>query len=204
MCQCVGWTSEGHPAYIDAPRKDRLMSKRNIALVAIVAALVAVIVVPALANLAAGTKAPDFTLPTAAGKTFKMSDSFKAPGKVVVLDIWATWCPPCRAEIPYLIDLQNKFKNKNVLIVGVALDQGKTTVTDFIAKQKINYTILLDPNGNKLATPYKIEGIPATYIIDKTGVIRYVHSGFPTGDKAAQKEEAAAIEREVNTLLAAK
>lgn len=177
------------------------MSKKHIALPAIALGMIAIVASLAFANLTAGTKAPDFTLPTADGKTFTLSDSFKTAPKVVVLDLWATWCPPCRAEIPYLIALNDKFDDKDVMIVGVALDQNKASVTSFIQKQKINYTVALDPDADKLGTLFKVGGIPATYVIDRNGVIRYTHSGFPTGDKAAQKSEAAAFEREVNTLL---
>ena len=180
------------------------MSRKYIALSAIAVVITAVVVSVAFANLTAGTKAPDFTLPTADGKTFTLSNCFKTAPKVVVLDLWATWCPPCRAEIPYLIALQDKFKGKDVLIVGVALDQEKTSVTSFIKQQKVNYTVALDPGADKLGNIFKVGGIPATYVIDRNGVIRYTHSGFPTGNKEAQKSEAAALEREVNTLLARK
>lgn len=180
------------------------MLKRRIFIAAIALALAALLAVAAWADLTAGTKAPSFTLPTTAGKTFTLSDSFtgKSPD-VVVLDLWATWCPPCRSEIPHLVNLQNKFNGKDVRIVGVSLDQEKSTVTDFAKEHKINYTVALDPGGAKLGKLYQIRGIPATYVIDKKGVIRYVHSGFPR-DAEAGKEEAAQIEKEIRTLLARK
>jgi peroxiredoxin len=121
----------------------------------------------------------------------------------VVLDLWATWCPPCRAEIPQLIDLQKKFKGKAVMIVGVSLDDTKSKAVDFAKAQGINYTVAHDPRGAKVGGLYQIKGIPATYVIDKKGVIRYAHSGFPR-DPQAGKEEAALIAREINTLLAQK
>lgn len=180
------------------------MSRKYIALAALAIVVTAISLTFAFANLAAKTKAPDFTLPTVAGKTFTLSNSFQPTPHVVVLDIWATWCPPCRAEIPHLIALANKFKTQDVSIVGVALDQDKTSVSSFVNQQKVNYTVALDPGANKLGNLYKVGGIPATYVIDKKGIIRYTHSGFPTGDKEAQRSEAAALEREVNTLLGEK
>jgi len=179
------------------------MLRRRFFVGAVAIAIFAIVSTAAYADLTAGTKAPDFTLPTLSGKSFTLSNCFKNPPQVVVLDLWATWCPPCRSEIPHLVKLQNKFKGKNVTIVGVALDADKSVVEDFAKQQRINYTIALDPQGAKLGALYKIRGIPATYIIDKKGVIRYVHSGFPR-DAEAGKEEAAKIEKEIRTLLAQK
>ncbi len=172
-----------------------------IAAVALVSAVAIVSI--ALADLKPGNKAPNFSLPTIDGKTFRLADKFKQPGNVVLLDIWATWCPPCRAEIPHLVALQKKFRGKKVVFVGVAIDNEKSVVAEFAKSNGINYTVVHDPNGSKLRNLYSIQGVPATYIIDKKGVIRYAHSGFP-GDTAEAKKEAATFEREINTLLAKK
>ena len=148
-----------------------------------------------IANLSAKTKAPNFTIPKLDGKLFALKDCFKQPGKVVMLDIWATWCPPCRAEIPYIIKLQKKYGSKRVLIVGVAIDEDKADVKSFVKQQKVNYTICHDPKGNKIGKSYDVQSIPATYIIDKKGVIRYVHGGF--GGPA----DAAKMDKEIASLL---
>jgi len=179
------------------------MVKRRFRLPLIAVVVAAVVASIVYADLAAGTKAPNFSLPTIDGKTFTLSSCFVKPGKVVLLDIWATWCPPCRAEIPFLIGLQKKFKGKDVVIVGVSVDEKKSDVVDFVKKQGINYTIAHDSRGQKIGQPYQVRGIPATYVIDKKGIIRYPHSGFPR-DPAAGKEEASRLEREINALLAQK
>jgi thiol-disulfide isomerase/thioredoxin len=144
-----------------------------------------------MADLSAGTKAPIFTLPTLDGKTFTL----KQPGKVVMLDIWATWCPPCRAEIPYVIKLSKKYADKDVVIVGVAIDERKSDVSAFVKQKGISYTIALDPGAQTVGSPYQVRGIPATYIIDKTGIIRHVHSGFGGPADAEQ------IDKEIARLL---
>jgi len=174
-------------------------------LFALLIAAIAVVAAASLvwANLPVGTKAPDFSLPTIDGKTFKLSSCFAKPGKVVLLDIWATWCPPCRAEVPFIIGLRKKFKEKDVAIVGVSVDAEKSTVVEFARKQGINYTVPHDPQAAKTGRLYQVRGIPATYIIDRKGVIRYAHSGFPP-DPDDGKEEAARMEREIKTLLAEK
>ena len=170
-----------------------------------VIALIAVTVLASLvyADLSTGVKAPGFTLPTLNGKSITLASCFAKEPRVVVLDIWATWCPPCRAEIPYLVKLSKKYSDKGLTIVGVALDQRKSDVTAFVKNQKINYTIALDPNAETVGSKYEVKGIPATYVIDKQGVVRYVHSGFPRSPDEGKKE-AAKIESEVKTLLAEK
>ncbi|MGC8862584.1 MAG: peroxiredoxin family protein [Armatimonadota bacterium] len=155
------------------------------------------------ADLSTGKKAPDFSLPTIDGKTFKLSSCFAGRGKVVLLDIWATRCPPCRAEIPFLIGLRKKFNEKDVVIAGVSIDAEKSTVVDFAKKQGINYIVAHDPRAAKIGDLYQVRGIPATYVIDRKGIIRYAHLGFP-GNINAGKEEAAKLEREIRTLLAEK
>ena len=176
---------------------------RRITIITIALVVVVIFASAVYANLSPGAKAPNFTLPTIDGKSFTLQDSFKNTPSVVVLDIWATWCPPCRGEIPHLINLQKELKGKHVTIVGVAIDDEKSAVQSFVKEQGVNYTIALDPRGNKLGKSYGIGGIPATYIIDKKGVVRYVHSGFPR-DPQEQKHEAAAIKSEINKLMAGK
>jgi peroxiredoxin len=144
-----------------------------------------------MADLKAGMKAPTFSLPTLDGKTFSLNQ----PGKVIFLDIWATWCPPCRAEIPHVVKLAKKYAGKDVVFVGVSVDQRKADVTKFAKAQNINYTIALDPGAQSVGSRYQLRGIPATYIIDKSGVIRYVHSGFG-GQADADK-----MDKEIASLL---
>jgi len=152
----------------------------------------------ATADLSPGAKAPNFTLPTLNGKTFSLQNALKPPTKVVVLDIWATWCPPCRAEVPYLVNLNKKFAGKGVQFVGVAIDSEKSPVSSFAKDKGIGYTVALDPNAKTVGNLYQVRGIPATYIIDRKGVIRYAHSGF------SGQSEAAEIDKEIQTLLAGK
>jgi peroxiredoxin len=161
-------------------------------ILAIAAAMVSSVVI---ANLSPGTKAPNFTLRTLDGKSFTLKNCFKKPPKVVLVDIWATWCPPCRAEIPYIINLQKKYAKKAVVIVGIATDPKKETVKSFVKKMKINYTICLDPNAKTVGDSYDVKSIPATYIIDKKGVIRFAHRGFGGSDDAAD------MDREIASLL---
>jgi len=122
--------------------------------------------------------APDFSYPAMNGEGFKLSDH---RGTVIVLNLWGTWCGPCIREIPDLIAIQNKFKKKNLEIVGVSLDtKGWKVVRPFAKKHKINYRILLDKQGTILKK-YPLMGLPDTYIINKQGEIaHYIKRGLPT------------------------
>ena len=119
--------------------------------------------------------APDFTLPDLEGNSLTLSD-FK--GRVIILNFWATWCPPCRKEIPDFVELYEKYKEEGLLIIGVSLDRGDSrAVKQFSKNYKINYPIVL---GNVTVTQDYggIRGIPTTFVIDRKGNIRKKYVGY--------------------------
>jgi|Deesub1362B_J571_1020462.scaffolds.fasta_scaffold00163_43 cytochrome c biogenesis protein CcmG/thiol:disulfide interchange protein DsbE len=120
--------------------------------------------------------APDFTLKDIKGNNVSLSD-FR--GKIVILNFWATWCPPCRKEIPVFIKLYEKYKNEGLIIIGISLDkEGKKVIIPFVKKFGINYPILI--GTKEVENAYGgIRGIPTTFIIDKEGKIRKKHIGLP-------------------------
>ncbi|MEW6456421.1 MAG: TlpA disulfide reductase family protein [Acidobacteriota bacterium] len=121
-------------------------------------------------------KAPNFTLPDANGRRISLED-FR--GKVVILNFWATWCSPCRVEIPAFIQLYNTYKDRGLEIIGVSLDKGGwDDVKPFIKEYKINYHIVLD-DGETANSYGGIIGIPTTFIIDKNGSIIKKYVGYP-------------------------
>lgn len=115
-----------------------------------------------------GKQAYNFTLKSVDGKTLSLSD-FK--GKVVIVDFWATWCPPCRKGIPDLVDIKKEFKNK-VAIIGISLDSDQTlnNLEPFIKSFGINYPIVLG-DQNVVEKYGNINSIPTTFIIDQKGNI---------------------------------
>jgi peroxiredoxin len=141
--------------------------------------ILSTILVPTIAllftlhNGYSNNKAPYFELKDLSGKTVRLTDFL---GKVVILDFWATWCPPCKKEIPDFIDLYKKYSNQGVAIIGIALDDYES-VKKFSSENKINYTILMGTDD--VAKRYGgIRGIPTTYVIGKDGFIRQRFEGF--------------------------
>ena len=98
-------------------------------------------------------------------------------GKVLIVDFFATWCPPCRQEIPGFVALQNKYGAKGLSIVGVSVDEGPSSVVQSFAQEMgINYTVY--HGGSDVAQHYRVRAIPTTYIYDKNGQKAKTHIGF--------------------------
>lgn len=114
-----------------------------------------------------GIPAPDFFLRDLKGRSVSLTS---LRGKVLVINFWATWCPPCRDEIPYLNILHDQYKNRGVRVLGISTDPSDARVEDFINFNPIDYTVLMDRDGS-VARKYRAYSIPTTFIIDKDGII---------------------------------
>ncbi len=118
-----------------------------------------------------GHPAPDFELTTPNGETLRLSS---LEGQVVVLNFWATWCPPCRAEIPALQGIYES--SDNVVVVGVNAQESRAEVQSFMQSLDADYPVVLDTNGAVNRT-YLVRALPTTYFIDERGVIVDVFGG---------------------------
>lgn len=119
-------------------------------------------------------EAPDFALKDADGKTVRLADY---RGKVVVLDFWATWCGPCKIEIPWFMDFQRQHRDRGFEVIGVAMDDdGWDAVKPFVHQMGVNYRIVL--GNDDTAQKYGgIEALPTTFLIDREGKIAATHVG---------------------------
>jgi len=119
-------------------------------------------------RLGKGVSAPDFALPDLDGKTVNLAD-YK--GKVVLLNIWATWCPPCVEEMPSMEKLHQELKDEDFEILAVSIDvSGAKAVIPFMKKLKLSFSVLTDTEG-AIKSLYQTTGVPESFIIDKQGII---------------------------------
>lgn len=125
--------------------------------------------------------APDFQLEALDGTTVRLSDY---RGKAILLNFWASWCPPCREEIPWFVDFQNKYGPQGLQVVGISVDNtDPKEVTEFIRRRGVNYPVLLA--DDKVAEAYGgVEGLPTTFFIGRDGHITRLVEGLVGHDEA--------------------
>ena len=123
---------------------------------------------------AGAEEAPNFTLPSLTGGTVELASH---KGKVVLLDFWATWCPPCRAAIPHLVELQQTFGPQGFQALGLNLDDNPDDLTGFLARSPVNYPILRA--DEKVRASYGgVSAIPQVFLVDRKGRIRERFQGY--------------------------
>ncbi len=126
-------------------------------------------------------KAADFTLKSVTGEDISLSDY---AGKVVILDFWATWCPPCRMEIPHFNDLAKEYGDKGLVVLGVSVDRGGADVVrKFKEKTEVGYPVVMSNSDThakyqSYIDPSQQGGIPFTFVIDREGIIRERYVGY--------------------------
>ena len=138
-----------------------------------------------------GQQAPDFTV--ASQNNQGSTTLSKLSGKVVVVDFWATWCGPCKKSFPKLQELNVKYKASGLEIVGISEDDEKGGIADFGSTLGAKFFIGWDQDKS-IAGKWHVEAMPTSFVIDKKGIVRFVHAGYHDGDEAE-------IEKEVKGLL---
>jgi peroxiredoxin len=123
-----------------------------------------------------GQTASDFHLSSLDGEPVALSDY---RGQVVVVNLWATWCPPCKAEMPAINTFYKAYRDEGFVVLAVNSQEDAATVQTFIQANGFSFPVLLDQQA-EVINRYQVRGLPTTFIIDRDGIIRYVHTGAIT------------------------
>lgn len=121
--------------------------------------------------------APDFTLKSRSGENLRLED-FR--GQVVMLNFWASWCGPCRQEMPLMDDIHERYKDLGFTVLAVNVDENRDEALRFLDKVPVSYPILYDPES-QVSEQYNVQAMPTTLMIDRNGNARFVHYGYKPG-----------------------
>lgn len=157
--------------------------RRNFLRLALLACLSALLPVLAGAGEASGPAA-DFSLPSRGGTPVSLSG---LRGQVVLINFWATWCGPCRKEMPLLEQIQKKYAPLGFTMLGVNVEEDTTQMEAFLDDVPVSFPVLLDP-ANQVSKLYDVAAMPSTVIVDRKGNIRYIHQGYQPGDESRYQD----------------
>ena len=136
--------------------------------------------------------APNFTLKSLDGKNLKLSEM---TGNVVLINFWASWCAPCREEMPLLNALHKKYAPLGFTVLGVNVEEDLDGAMSFLGHVPVDFPILLD-NTNKVSKQYKVVAMPTTVVVDRDGNMRYLHEGYKPGDEKKYRQMIKKLVRE--------
>lgn len=129
--------------------------------------------------------AADFTLKSRSGKNLRLSDY---RGQVVMLNFWASWCGPCRQEMPIMEKFYKRYKKLGFVILGVNVEEDSSKANGYLRDIRVSFPILYD-NTNSTSKLYNVNAMPTTVMIDRNGKMRYLHEGFKSGTEKEYKKE---------------
>jgi peroxiredoxin len=135
---------------------------------------------PASASVSPGAPAPAFTLAARDGGKLSLAD---LKGQVVMINFWATWCGPCRQEMPLLAQLHDKYEPLGFTMVGVNVEPDSAAAVDWLKGVPVSFPILFDTDS-AVAGRFGVEGMPSSVLVDRNGQVRYIHRGYKPGDEA--------------------
>jgi peroxiredoxin len=150
-----------------------------------------VLSLPALA-LTQSSPAPDFTLTARGGKTVSLSQ-FK--GQVVMINFWATWCGPCRQEMPLLESIHKKYSKMGFTMLGVNVEPDPQAAEKWLTETPVSFPVLFDTKS-EVSRLYNVAGMPSTVIVDRKGMVRVIHRGYKPGDENEYLNHIRALVRE--------
>ncbi len=136
--------------------------------------------------------APNFTLKSLGGKNLKLSEM---TGNVVLINFWASWCGPCREEMPLLNALHKKYESLGFTVLGVNVEEDARKARGFLKNFPVDFPVLLD-NENRVSKQYKVIAMPTTVVVDRDGNMRYLHQGYKSGDEQKYQKMVKKLVRE--------
>ena len=139
-----------------------------------------------------GQSAPDFVLKSSAGDNLRLSEY---RGDVVMINFWATWCGPCRQEMPLLDDLYSRYQRVGFTLLGVNIDDDSRRAMKMIEELGVKFPVLFD-DGKDVSKLYAVEAMPVTVLVDREGTVRHVHHGYKPGYEEKYLTEIRALLRE--------
>jgi len=134
---------------------------------------------------ASGTPVPDFTLRSSTGKNLKLSER---RGEVVMINFWATWCGPCRQEMPELERLYQKYRKAGFVLLGVSVDDKPEAARAMAQKLNVSFPVLFD-DRKQVSRKYDVDAMPSTLLVDRNGIVRFVHRGYRAGVEKQYEEK---------------
>lgn len=137
------------------------------------------------ATILPSTLAPDFTLRTMGGPNLRLQEQ---RGQVVMINFWATWCGPCRQEMPHLDQLYDKYRSSGFVLLGVNVDDDARKATELATRLGLGFPVLLDTD-KKVSRVYDLNAMPATLLIDRDGRVRYIHRGYRAGFERTYEQQ---------------
>jgi len=139
-----------------------------------------------------GTAAPDFALKSAGGENLRLSEY---RGDVVMINFWATWCGPCRQEMPLLDDLFSRYERVGFRLLGVNIDDDSRRAMQMMEELGVSFPVLFDEK-KEVSRLYQVEAMPVTVLVDRTGTVRHVHHGYKPGYEEKYLTEIRSLLRE--------
>jgi peroxiredoxin len=136
--------------------------------------------------------APDFTLTSRDGQAVSLSD---LKGQVVMINFWATWCGPCRKEMPLLEQLYQRYERLGFTLLGVNVEEKGTDAESFLKETPVTFPILFDP-ANNVSKLYNVSAMPSTVIVDRAGNVRFLHHGYQDGYEDDYQDQIRTLVRE--------
>ena len=136
--------------------------------------------------------APNFTLKALDGRNLKLSEM---RGNVVLINFWASWCGPCREEMPLLNDLHAKYEPLGFTVIGVNVEEQEKNARGFLRNFPVDFPILLD-NRNQVSKLYEVIAMPTSVVVDRDGNMRYLHRGYKSGDERKYRQVVKKLIRE--------